>query len=106
LRRNQNQNKVMISFLNTLLSWFQSLFCTKDMEITLIGLQNSGKSTLVKALAGSTDLQEPVPTIGFNMRKITKGGVVVSVATSCLARSLSLVHKLVLTPWLYYLTQD
>merc|ERR1711935_125607 len=36
-------------------------------ELTLVGLQNSGKTTLVNVVA----------TVGFNMRKVTKGKVTI-----------------------------
>ena len=46
------------------------------MELTLVGLQNSGKTTLVNVLANGEFTQDMIPTIGFNMRKIQKGNVV------------------------------
>ncbi|PVV01357.1 hypothetical protein BB560_004222 [Smittium megazygosporum] len=42
------------------------------MELTLVGLQNSGKTTLVNSGVFSEDM---IPTVGFNMRKVTKGNV-------------------------------
>ncbi|KAG6659965.1 hypothetical protein CIPAW_03G072700 [Carya illinoinensis] len=48
------------SFLN----WFRSLFFKQEMELSLVGLQNAGKTSLVNAIA-----------VGFNMRKVTKGNV-------------------------------
>lgn len=78
------------------------------MELTLVGLQNSGKTTLVNVIAVSTNLcmytmytlaiivcvvaykndiyiyifiqsgqfiEDSIPTVGFNMRKVTKGNV-------------------------------
>jgi len=46
------------------------------MELTLVGLQNAGKSTLTNALCGDTDgTKDTIPTVGFNMRKTKKGNV-------------------------------
>ncbi|KAJ3276875.1 Anaphase-promoting complex subunit 1 [Terramyces sp. JEL0728] len=46
------------------------------MELTLVGLQNSGKTTLVNVLANGQFTEDMIPTVGFNMRKVTKGSVV------------------------------
>ncbi|KAF9426030.1 ADP-ribosylation factor-like protein 8B [Podila epigama] len=45
------------------------------MELTLIGLQNSGKTTLVNVIASGQFSEDMIPTVGFNMRKVTKGSV-------------------------------
>lgn len=36
------------ALVDRLLSWLRSLFWAQEMELTLVGLQASGKSTLVK----------------------------------------------------------
>ncbi|KAJ3277884.1 ADP-ribosylation factor-like protein 8B [Borealophlyctis nickersoniae] len=46
------------------------------MELTLVGLQNSGKTTLVNVIANGAFSEDMIPTVGFNMRKVTKGAVV------------------------------
>ena len=46
------------------------------MELALIGLQNAGKTSLVSVLTTGKFVDE-IPTVGFNMRKVTKGGVVI-----------------------------
>ncbi|TPX70012.1 hypothetical protein SpCBS45565_g02114 [Spizellomyces sp. 'palustris'] len=46
------------------------------MELTLVGLQNSGKTTLVNVIANGQFSEDMIPTVGFNMRKVTKGAVV------------------------------
>jgi hypothetical protein len=53
----------------------RSLFFNKEMELSLIGLQNAGKTSLVNVLTTGTFHEDMIPTVGFNMRKITKGGV-------------------------------
>ena len=45
------------------------------MELTLVGLQNSGKTTLVNVIASGAFQSDMIPTVGFNMRKVTKGNV-------------------------------
>ena len=52
----------------------KELFTTAKLEIVLIGLENSGKTTLLNQLS----LNEPlatVPTIGLNVKYIKKGGI-------------------------------
>lgn len=58
------------------------------MELTLVGLQNSGKTTFVNLIASGQYSEDMIPTVGFNMRKITKGNVTIKV------RSSSLIHHL------------
>lgn len=41
----------MLGFMNRILEWFKSLFWKEEMELTLVGLQNSGKTTLVNVIA-------------------------------------------------------
>ncbi|KAF3823221.1 hypothetical protein GH733_010657, partial [Mirounga leonina] len=92
----------MIALFNKLLDWFKALFWKEEMELTLVGLQYSGKTTFVNVIAplpardthlGSVDLdpfsnsdssfqsgqfnEDMIPTVGFNMRKITKGNVTI-----------------------------
>lgn len=114
--------------------WFRSLFWKEEMELTLVGLQNSGKTTFVNVIAvrqreggcskplravpgrccagpRHNELWEPscrgvmltpllrtlrlgralsteqsgqfsedmIPTVGFNMRKVSKGNVTIKV---------------------------
>lgn len=43
------------------------------MEISLLGLQNAGKTSLANALCNGSFVETVIPTVGFNMRKVTKG---------------------------------
>ena len=43
----------MFSFFGKILDWFRSLFWKEEMELTLVGLQNSGKTTFVNVIAVS-----------------------------------------------------
>ncbi|KAJ9682650.1 hypothetical protein PVL29_018550 [Vitis rotundifolia] len=49
------------------------------MELSLIGLQNAGKTSLLNAIATGGYSEDMVPTVGFNMRKVTKGNVIIKV---------------------------
>ncbi|KAI9303095.1 ADP-ribosylation factor-like protein 8B [Cunninghamella echinulata] len=65
----------MASIINSILEWLRSLFFKTEMELTLVGLQNSGKTTLVNVIASGQFVEDTIPTVGFNMRKVTKGNV-------------------------------
>ncbi|XP_055338371.1 uncharacterized protein LOC129588232 [Paramacrobiotus metropolitanus] len=67
----------MMSMLNRFLDWIRSLFWKEEMELTLVGLQNSGKTTFVNVIASGQFTEDMIPTVGFNMRKITKGNVTI-----------------------------
>lgn len=47
------------------------------MELSLIGLQNAGKTSLVNVIATGGYNEDMIPTIGFNMRKVSKGNVTI-----------------------------
>ncbi|KAJ2021467.1 ADP-ribosylation factor-like protein 8B [Coemansia sp. RSA 376] len=65
----------MASILKAILDWLRGLFWKEEMELTLVGLQNSGKTTLVNVIASGQFTEDMIPTVGFNMRKVTKGNV-------------------------------
>lgn len=41
----------MLAFLHRILDWFKSVFWKEEMELALVGLQNSGKTTFVNVIA-------------------------------------------------------
>jgi len=67
----------MLQLLRNLLAWLQSLFWKEEMELTLVGLQHAGKTTFVNLIASGKFNEDMIPTVGFNMRKITKGRVTI-----------------------------
>uniref|UniRef100_A0A6G3MHC1 ADP-ribosylation factor-like protein 8B-A (Trinotate prediction) n=1 Tax=Henneguya salminicola TaxID=69463 RepID=A0A6G3MHC1_HENSL len=71
----------MLSLLNRILDWLRSLFFKQKMEITLVGLQLSGKSTFVNVMANGTYNENTIPTTGFDVKSVTKGGVTIKVKT-------------------------
>merc|ERR1711998_109588 len=66
-------SKMFENFLN----WIRSLFWKQEMELTMVGLQNAGKTTLVGVFATGGFSEDMIPTVGFNMRKVTKGSVTI-----------------------------
>jgi ADP-ribosylation factor-like protein 8 len=64
-----------MNFITKILDWFKSLFWTQEMELTLVGLQNAGKTTLVNVISYGKVDEDTIPTVGFNMRKVSKGNV-------------------------------
>ncbi|XP_010880344.2 ADP-ribosylation factor-like 8Bb [Esox lucius] len=69
----------MLALINRLLDWFRSLFWKEEMELTLVGLQYSGKTTFVNVIASGQFSEDMIPTVGFNMRKVTKGNVTIKI---------------------------
>lgn len=59
------------------LNWFRSLFFKQEMELSLIGLQNAGKTSLVNVIATGGYSEVMIPTVGFNMKKVAKGNVTI-----------------------------
>ncbi|THG02598.1 hypothetical protein TEA_003153 [Camellia sinensis var. sinensis] len=55
----------------------RSLFFKQEMELSLIGLQNAGKTSLVNVVATGGYSEDMIPTVGFNMKKVTKGNVTI-----------------------------
>ncbi|XP_062530817.1 ADP-ribosylation factor-like protein isoform X1 [Bombyx mori] len=69
----------MLALINRILDWIKSLFWKEEMELTLVGLQYSGKTTFVNVIASGQFSEDMIPTVGFNMRKVTKGNVTIKV---------------------------
>lgn len=65
----------MLSWFENLLNWLRSLFFQQEMELSLIGLQNAGKTSFVNVITTGSFHEDMIPTVGFNMRKVTKGNV-------------------------------
>ena len=43
----------MLAFLHRILDWFKNVFWKEEMELALVGLQNSGKTTFVNVISVS-----------------------------------------------------
>ena len=57
-----------------LLSGLLDRFFTKKLEVVLVGLENSGKTTLLNVMSAGHPV-ETGPTIGLNVKMVKKGGV-------------------------------
>ena len=53
----------------------RNLFFNKELELSIIGLQNAGKTTFVNVLANNRFDEDTIPTIGFNYKSLKKGKV-------------------------------
>ncbi|KAI0322037.1 Arl8a protein [Amylostereum chailletii] len=56
-------------------TWFASLFFSKAAEISVVGLQASGKTSFVNVIGSGQWSEDVVPTVAFNFRKVRKGKV-------------------------------
>lgn len=61
--------------LTDIFQWFRNLFFNKELELSILGLQNAGKTTFVNVLANNKFDEDTIPTIGFNYKKLKKGKV-------------------------------
>lgn len=62
-------------YFSKLISWFKSKLWTREIEISIVGLSNAGKSTLMGTLADGGFNEDTIPTIGFNFKRMKKGKV-------------------------------
>jgi len=69
----------MSALFKRFLDWARGLFWKQEMEITLVGLQSAGKTTLLSAISDGKLAAEKdtIPTIGLNTKKVTKGSVTI-----------------------------
>ncbi|KAF1848252.1 ADP-ribosylation factor family protein [Cucurbitaria berberidis CBS 394.84] len=65
----------MANLFRRLYDWLLRLFWATEMDITMIGLQNAGKTSLLRVLAGGEFTVDSIPTVGFNMKRVQKGHV-------------------------------
>lgn len=52
------------AWLSGWLDWLRSLFFKREMELSLIGLNKGGKSTLVHVLTTGQFQEDSIPTVG------------------------------------------
>ncbi|PVI07524.1 P-loop containing nucleoside triphosphate hydrolase protein [Periconia macrospinosa] len=65
----------MAGIFRRIYDWLLRLFWATEMDITMIGLQNAGKTSLLRVLAGGEFTVDSIPTVGFNMKRVQKGHV-------------------------------
>lgn len=56
-----------------MMNWLRNVFFNKELELSIVGLQNAGKSTLVNSISTGSFEEDTIPTIGFNHRELKKG---------------------------------
>jgi len=55
-------------------NFLRRMFFTKKLEVVIVGLKNSGKTTLLQVLSDGVPI-DTVPTVGLNVRMIKKNNV-------------------------------
>lgn len=67
--------------MGNLLAWFRDAFWSKEMELSVVGLSNAGKSTLCAAFAIGSGyaMDDMIPTVGFNMRQVKRNNVTMKI---------------------------
>ncbi|KAL9646421.1 hypothetical protein ABK040_006419 [Willaertia magna] len=65
--------------MGALFSKLMSLFSGKELDILMVGLANSGKTTLLNVISDN-EPGETLPTVGVNFRKVKKGNITMKVA--------------------------
>jgi len=69
----------MVSFFSSLFQWFSGLFFSKTAEISVVGLQASGKTSFVNVIGSGQWSEEVVPTVAFNFRKVRRGNITLKI---------------------------
>ncbi|KAF9519611.1 hypothetical protein BS47DRAFT_1324298 [Hydnum rufescens UP504] len=64
---------------SALYSFFSRLFFSKTAEITIVGLQASGKTSFVNVIGSGQWSEDVVPTVAFNLRRVRQGNVTLKV---------------------------
>lgn len=59
--------------LSNFVSWLKNLIFSRQLELTILGLQNAGKTSFLNLLTGGKFDTDTIPTIGFNFREVSKG---------------------------------
>ncbi|KAG9247922.1 P-loop containing nucleoside triphosphate hydrolase protein [Calycina marina] len=65
----------MAGIFKKVYDWLLRLFWATEMDVTMIGLQNAGKTSLLRVLAGGEFTLDSIPTVGYNMKRVQKGHV-------------------------------
>ncbi|ROW10879.1 hypothetical protein VPNG_05310 [Cytospora leucostoma] len=65
----------MAGLFRKVYDWLLRTFWATEMDVTMIGLQNAGKTSLLRVLSGGEFTIDSIPTVGFNMKKVQQGHV-------------------------------
>ncbi|KAK7690047.1 hypothetical protein QCA50_006692 [Cerrena zonata] len=69
----------MATFFGAIMQWLSGLFFSKTSEVTIVGLQASGKTSFVNVIASGQWSEDVVPTVAFHFRKVRKGNVTMNI---------------------------
>ncbi|KAF9077597.1 ADP-ribosylation factor family-domain-containing protein [Rhodocollybia butyracea] len=69
----------MPGFFASFFQWFSALFLSKTIEIAIVGLQASGKTSFVHVIGSGQWSEEVVPTVAYNFRKVRKANVTINI---------------------------
>ena len=65
-----------MNFVKNILNWLRNRFWKdKELELSIVGLQNAGKSTLINSLSTGEFDEDTIPTVGVNIRAVKKGKI-------------------------------
>ncbi|KII68285.1 ADP-ribosylation factor-like protein 8B [Thelohanellus kitauei] len=67
----------MLAFFKSIWDWILSLLYKQEMEVTLVGLQSSGKSTFCAIVMNDEFRETTIPTTGFSVKKCKKGNCMI-----------------------------
>ncbi|KAL2757175.1 hypothetical protein ACRALDRAFT_1062796 [Sodiomyces alcalophilus JCM 7366] len=65
----------MAGLFRKVYDWLLKTFWATEMDVTMVGLQNAGKTSLLRVLAGGEFTIDSIPTVGFNMKRVQRGHV-------------------------------
>ncbi|KXX80520.1 ADP-ribosylation factor-like protein 8 [Madurella mycetomatis] len=65
----------MAGLFRRVYDWLLRTFWATEMDVTMIGLQNAGKTSLLRVLSGGEFAIDSIPTVGFNMKRVQRGHV-------------------------------
>jgi len=68
-----------MTLFSSILQWFSGLFFSKTAEISIVGLQASGKTSFVNVIGSGQWSEDVVPTVAFNYRKVRKGNITLKI---------------------------
>ena len=65
-----------MNYFKNILNWLRNRFWKdKELELSIVGLQNAGKSTLINSLSTGEFDEDTIPTVGVNIRAVKKGKI-------------------------------
>ncbi|EPE04716.1 adp-ribosylation factor family protein [Ophiostoma piceae UAMH 11346] len=66
---------IMAAIIRKMYEWYLRTFWATEMDVTMLGLQNAGKTCLLNVLSGGEFTYDTIPTIGFNMKRVQRNNV-------------------------------